>query len=272
MEPTTGLIILGSAIGSKKLVEKILGPTAEYLGEGLKDFTEKSMNNVKRIFINAKEKLGDRIDQPGAVPAKVLKGILQEGPFCEDEIAAEYFGGLLASSKSGIQRDDRGVALIALLSRLTTYQIRSHFIFYQIVKQLFNGEKLFTNKPEDRIVMRAFIPMQEYLESMESSEHEDFSQIIGHVMHGLSREQLIEESFRTGDPDYLSGDWKDVSQSGIIFIPSLLGAELFLWAYGYGNVHTFHFLDPRYHFPIKGNISIPKNAIGTEKKEHPQPK
>ena len=31
MDPGTGLTILGSAIGGAKLVEKLLGPTADYI-------------------------------------------------------------------------------------------------------------------------------------------------------------------------------------------------------------------------------------------------
>ncbi len=41
IDPGTGLTILGSAIGSAKVVEKILGPTSEYIGEQLKEWTEK---------------------------------------------------------------------------------------------------------------------------------------------------------------------------------------------------------------------------------------
>lgn len=261
MEQGTGLIILGSAIGSAKLVEKILGPTAEYLGEGLKEFTEKSINNIKRIFVNAKEKLGDRIDQPGRVSPKVLKGILQEGSFCEDELSAEYFGGVLASSKSNIIRDDRGAAFIALLSRLTTYQIRSHFIFYHVIKQLFNGENLKPNFPEDRIAMETFISINEYIEGMEFSEKENQGEIFVHVMNGLEREFLIEPIFHSGPARRLTEFWKDVKEPGIIFTPSAYGVELFMWGYGYGAVHISKFLNTNIKFPLEAKISIPKNAV-----------
>lgn len=33
IDPGTGLTILGSTIGRAKVVEKILGPTSEYIGE-----------------------------------------------------------------------------------------------------------------------------------------------------------------------------------------------------------------------------------------------
>lgn len=108
MEPGTGLAILGSALGGAKLVEKLLGPTAEYIGSGIQSWTEHRVKNVSDIFRNAQEKLGDRIDQPGAIPPRVLKEVLNEGSFCCDPLTAEYFRGVLASSRSPVSRDDRG--------------------------------------------------------------------------------------------------------------------------------------------------------------------
>src|SRR3990167_4792547 len=102
MDVGTGLALFGSA----KFIEKLLGPTADYLGEGIKDWAKKQKENVGNIFLNAQKKLGDKIETEGMVSPKVLKGILNEGSFCEDFLAVEYFGGVLASSRSGISRDD----------------------------------------------------------------------------------------------------------------------------------------------------------------------
>src|SRR6266404_2227164 len=134
MDANTGLTILGTAIGSKTVVEKLLGPTAEYIGVGLKNWTEKRVNNLARIFENAQKRLGGNLNDPGSVPPRVLKEILAEGSFCDDELSAEYFGGVLASSRSEIPRDDRGAAFARLVSRLTSYQIRTHFLLYAVIK------------------------------------------------------------------------------------------------------------------------------------------
>jgi hypothetical protein len=89
-------------------VEKNLGPTAEYLGGGLRAWTEKRVQNVATIFNKAQEKLGPEIEKAGSVPPRVLKEVLDEGSFCDDELTAEYFGGILASSRTPSGRDDRG--------------------------------------------------------------------------------------------------------------------------------------------------------------------
>lgn len=121
MDTATGLTILGGAVGSAKIVEKLLGPTADYIGLGVKTWTEKRVENVGRIFRIAAEKLGSSIEEKGGIPPKVLKGILEEGSFCDDELSANYLGGVLASSRSSAPRDDRGATYIALIGRLSTW-------------------------------------------------------------------------------------------------------------------------------------------------------
>lgn len=49
MDVGTGLAIFGS----KDIIHKLLGPTADYLGGGLQAFTEKRVQNIKKIFENA---------------------------------------------------------------------------------------------------------------------------------------------------------------------------------------------------------------------------
>jgi hypothetical protein len=55
----------------------------------------------------ARRKLGIRAEQPGSIPARTLQKLLTDGSFVDDEICAEYFGGVLASSRSQTGRDDR---------------------------------------------------------------------------------------------------------------------------------------------------------------------
>jgi hypothetical protein len=127
---------------TKDGIAKLLGPTAEYLGDGLRDFTKRRAENISRIFQKASEKLGNRIETPGEVPPRVLKAVLNEGSFCDDELAAEYFGGVLASSRTEQGRDDRGARIAKILDGLSTYQIRAHYLIYATIKQTFAAANL----------------------------------------------------------------------------------------------------------------------------------
>jgi hypothetical protein len=242
MDPGTGLTVLGTALGSKELVGKILGPTADYLGAGMRDWTERSVKNVGRVFEKAKGRLGDKIDTPGAVPPKVLKGILEEGPFCDDELAAEYFGGVLASSRTEVGRDDRGASFISLIGRLSSYQIRSHFAFYSIIREIYQGSTENIGTSHGRLRLSTFIPFTAYVPAMEFDGRENVPAILSHVMFGLSREALIAEQFMYGTKEVLH--YALANGPGIVFAPSALGVELFLWAHGRNDLLTEDILNP----------------------------
>ncbi|MDO1514552.1 hypothetical protein Q2T41_18005 [Maribacter confluentis] len=259
IDPGTGLTILGSAIGGAKVVEKILGPTADYVGNQIKEWTEKKVNNTSKIFQNAEKKLGAKINEPGKVPPKVLKGILQEGSWCEEELQVEYFGGVLASSRSGISRDDRGAYFVSLVTRLSTYQLRTHYLIYTAVKNHFDGQNLNIGESTDRRKMEIFIPYSTYLKGMDftSEELANFDTLMTHSIWGLNKEELI-ENFSYGPADYLKTKFSDANESGIIIQPSNLGVELFMWAFGYGQKSNNEFFASETEFKTDQKIIIDK--------------
>jgi len=261
VEPGTGLTILGSAIGSAKLVEKILGPTADYIGDGLKHWTHKRVENMKRIFLNAEKKLGDKLEKHGTVPPKILKGILDEGSFCDDELTAEYFGGVLASSRSEISRDDRGASYIHHISLLSAYQIRAHYIIYHIFKKIFNGTKFNPLISTDLDLMKTFIPaITVFAPSMDFSKNENMPIITSHIMFGLKRLYLVAPLILSGASKHLKSHGYNVESEGIIVSPSMLGIELFLWAYGMGNLSLFEYLNSNTSFSSIESINIPEGS------------
>jgi hypothetical protein len=247
------LALLGT---SAPLILKLLGPTADYLGEALRHQTERGMGNLKNIFDSATRKLGDKIETEGTVPPKVIKGILIEGPYCDDSLTAEYFGGVLASSRSGVSRDDRGASLIALLSRLSTYQIRTHYIFYRVIKDLLNGENINPNVEIDKA--ETYIPWDTYGTAMEFSKSENPDILLPHILFGLRKEDLIVGSFIYGGQEFIKDHHSYnviEGEEGIIFTPSVLGIELFLWAHGEANYPLERFFkDYKLQADIKMNI------------------
>ena len=224
MDPGTGLTVLGSAVGGAKVVEKLLGPTADYLGEGLRSWTQRRMANTASVFRKAAAMLGERLNHPGRVHPRVLDRILIEAPVTEDDLAANYLAGVLAASRTEEPRDDRGAALVSLVGRLTTYQIHAHFIFYHTIRDLYLGLDLIPTSPKDRSRSMTFLPLQ--------GLHEVDQDIISHVTWGLFRETLIADGFRTGNAEHLREKFPNAPGEGIVFKPALQGAELFLWAHG----------------------------------------
>ncbi|HHT9159931.1 MAG TPA: hypothetical protein ACFYEH_08710 [Candidatus Brocadiaceae bacterium] len=265
IDPGTGLTILGSAIGGAKVVEKILGPTADYIGGQLKEWTERKVKNTANISKNAEKKLGDKINKDGKVPPKVLKGILEEGAWCEEELQVEYFGGVLASSRSGVSRDDRGAYFVSLISRLSTYQLRSHYLVYQSIKKTFDGQSMNIGEGEDRTKMELFIPFSTYIQAMDFTQEEskNIQNIIIHSIWGLNKEDLIDR-IQYGTLEYIQKRYKDAKVPGIILEPTILGVELFMWAYGQGQRNNNDFFLHEMQFNNDQNIKI-SETIQTKK-------
>jgi hypothetical protein len=179
-----------------------------------------------------------------AVPPRVLRDILNDGSYRDDELTASYYGGILASSRSGIPRDDRGAAFTALLARLTTYQLRAHYILYRTINALYSTTNRNLQSSDGRTACCTFVPMQDYMTAMKPEPGEPLSVFAAHVLFGLQREALIGQEFGFGSHEELKKRFPDADSGGLLFEPFALGIELFLWA--------------------SGNSSLEINAISSE--------
>jgi hypothetical protein len=252
------LVAIGGGLTGGKILEKLLGPTAEYLGQGMLTFAKRRSENIQRIFSNAGKKLGDRIESPGSVPPRVLAGVLNEGSYREDKLDVEYFGGVLASARTSISRDDRAASNVALVSRLTTYQLRSHYILYRTIKRLFNGTNIAVSSPAGRLSLELLIPLSVYSTAMDFSEEEDNWSLLHHAMSGLGHEDLIEKqgTWNGGPIAYsIRPESEDISVT-----PSVRGIELFLAAYGFGHFGVDRFLSSECEIADIAEISIPEGG------------
>lgn len=249
---TLGIGAIAAYLGKDGL-EKLLGPTAEYLGGGLRDLAQKRVETIARIFQTAQRRLGDRVDQAGTVPPKVLKSVLDEGSFASQDIEVEYFGGILASSRTESGRDDRGARLSKLIDRLSSYQLRSHYLIYSTIRAAFSNRNL-SMSFHSRAKMRIFVPLFNYCRAMEFSDQE-FDQIdnlMSHIFFGLQSELLLDGSFQYGDRHTMKSYFSDADDAGFVCQPSALGAELFLWAFGAANKPMDYIFDPSFNCRVDG--------------------
>lgn len=249
--------------GIGEVVHKLLGPTAEYLGDELKTFTQKRIENRDKIFSNAVKKADDKLDRPGQVPPKVLKTIVNEGSYADDTVAVEYFGGVLASSRTEVGRDDRGSRLAKMIDNLSAYQLRSHYLIYSTISELFSNSGNTFNLGANRTRMRFFMPFQDYFQAMAFTQQElDSRQLLPHIFHGLTADELIANAL-FGSQEFLNNTISDIPSDGVICTPSGSGAELLLWAFGHGDKELDFLLTEDFSPQIEGiPISVP-NAVAT---------
>lgn len=263
MDPIS-LTLFSGAIVSHKTIERILGPTADYLGTELQSWVEKRRENVTRIFNKADKLLGDKGDKDGAVPPRVLRQIVEEGSYCEEDLTADYFAGVLASSRTEVSRDDRGAAFAHLISRLTSYEIRAHYILYGTVKKIFDGSGLSPVDPSAPDKLQVCVPMGPFVEAMDFSPREPLEAILAHSVFGLERERLIGGRFAYGDEGGVRWMYPDAKGQNLIFQPIPSGIELFLWAHGAGDVPAANFLKPEVQLSSSASIVLPVGAHATQ--------
>ena len=173
MEPVTtvGLSAIAAYL-AKDGVAKLLGPTADYLGGGLRDITQRRFENIGKVLSNAYKKVGSQLEKPGQVPPRILKAVINEASYCEDPLVLEYFGGVLASSRTESGRDDRGVRLAKVVDNLSAYQIRTHYLLYSTIATLFPSSGKRFDTSDTRMQLQVFLPLQGYAESMMFSQEE----------------------------------------------------------------------------------------------------
>lgn len=252
MDIGTGLAVFGAA----KMVEKLLGPTASYIGEGVRDWAAKRTENVKNIFENAAGKLGDKIEEEGHIPPRVLKEILDEGSYSDDFISVEYFGGVLASSRTGIDWDDRGKYFASLIGRMSTYHLRAHYVFYHVFKREFNGNEFNIGLSTDADNMGVFISMNCFKEAMDLEDEENFYPILQSCISVLVKEDLLGMHHCYGDIDFMKTQYKGATEAGIIVYPSTLGTSLFMWVYNLANEHVQNLINEEFDFEIDKRVNL----------------
>lgn len=224
---------VAAAVGAKLLYD-VCGPTAKYLGGELASYSEVGVCNLKRVFENAARRLQELGKIDGQVPPRVLKEVLAESYYCEDETQACYLGGVLASSKGPVSRDDRAAAYCSLISSLSTYQLRTHFILYSALIHAKQADLKNILSCIQKHGVTVAIRETDYCVAMDFCIDEQPLVIAQHAFVGLEKRGLSEGGIQIVQPYQRNAlDFSDVPFR--YYYPTALGVELFLWGHGVGD-------------------------------------
>ncbi|QFG08096.1 hypothetical protein SEA_PCORAL7_35 [Gordonia phage PCoral7] len=234
----------GESEGTKWLA-RILGPAADELAEGLRRWTSYRVGNTRRIADAASRKVGERA---GKLPERVLYQVLDDGSLVDDELGAEYFGGLLAASVTPEGRDDRAVAWTKLLTQMSSIEIRAHYLLYQQWWILLADER---SGPVDLSPLgdsaTLYVDTSELCARLGEVTGDDGDgpdmTLITHAISALARHELIASmSYGWGSREsFGEQSWKAVDlpfDHGVSVVPSLAGIEL--WGYAHGESWLTH--------------------------------
>ena len=92
--------------------------------------TERIRSRLRNVRHKAAAKSGGAVVRP---PDRVAFKALTEAAITDDEVAADYLGGVLAASGP---ENDEATPIIALIGRLSSYQLRFHYIVYRELHRL----------------------------------------------------------------------------------------------------------------------------------------
>ena len=256
--------LLVTALG-KPIVE----PAAVYLKNILANYSKQMLDNVTSIFKIANNKLKNLPEKNGAISERVLKAVIEEGAMIDDLIAQQYFAGALVGSVSDSdKRDDRGIYYVSLIKRMSSYQLRTHYILYHIVKKLCDSNGMCIGGKEYREELEIFVPYSVYCEAMDFNKQEmqRLGPIVQQTIWGLETDSLIlkDSLFHGGVRNHRSNysTFKDKNiPDGLLFRPSTQGVQLFYWANGQPDLILNNFLKPEYKFDIDSSIIMADGSL-----------
>jgi hypothetical protein len=114
------------------VAQKLFGKTLEEMGDDLNKAYKK---NREKIIEKAAFKIPNPDD--GAQPnLRVARDVLWNGAVTDDEVCAEYFGGLLASSRSVDGKDDSALIYVDCIKALSSKQLHLHYVIYSTIQNL----------------------------------------------------------------------------------------------------------------------------------------
>lgn len=227
-------------------LKKLLGPSAEYLGGEIKDGIAKAQANLGRIFQAAVRTLGDRINDSGAVSPRVLNRICQEGAFVENALAAEYLGGLLASSRHPGGDDDRSLPFFAVIRDMSAYDIHLHYIIYSAMRSAWMPSPSSADNTASTYRRGVFIREDDLAAAMMLAGHPEAKRaVVEECVMNLSRLDLVKHpTTKFGGPEILYRLLEGNNERGLVAAVSDFGTQLYYRVHGITDRGPAGFFEP----------------------------
>ena len=236
---------------SAGLLKRVLGPPADEFGEALRRSVAYRTRNFGKIVQRADAK-AESSPSDGIVSERVAYVLLEEGSLCDDELMAEYLGGLLAGSRSPNGRDDRAVTWSRVITGLSSFQLRAHFLLYREWAARLKGMgNLELNTNLERATTE--FDLTEFEVALIQGSGLDVDGVMVHSIAGLVSASLL------GD-DYAFGESSNLRIGPSFFdrvlrvMPSFTGMELYGWAQGLPGIQPAEFQAKAVPFELENSI------------------
>lgn len=206
------IILTGTSLA---IANKLLGKTAEAISDDFAKLYAKGRDSILNVAIRKTTNINDGRQ----TNLRVARDVFFNGSFTDEAICAEYFGGILASSRSADGKDDSGVYYIDIIKSLSSQQLLSHYITYRILNKLW----LEMPKEKKRPNVGIADELQPYSVYFATMELEKFGLIIDRDFIALNNKGLISDRFEA--QQHKLSDEKMLPYAKIE--PSMLGIQLY---------------------------------------------
>jgi hypothetical protein len=268
-DPVTGAVVLAKAMGSAKgkavsdagsLLSRLLGPAVDAFGAALARSVEYRTRNFGRIASKADRK--SKGNRGGIVNVRAAFVMLEEGALCDNELTAEYLGGVLAGARTPSGQDDRAVSWIKVISGLSALSVRAHYLLYrEWADRLPRQANLGMIDGRRMAMLDVELHEFEYLLNLDLNGH--FGEAANYVVQDLMAASLV-------GPDAACGLRSEVAPNSAFenvlrVQPSMRGCELYGWAQGLAGLHGAEFTAKAEVFDVEPPIPrLEKVAFTTE--------
>ena len=244
----------GEAV-ARSLLARVLGLSADAVGEALRRHPEYRLRNVERILEFADAKSGS-IDEGAIVNPRVADVVLADGSYCDDELTASYLGGLLAGSRTAEGRDDRAASWSKVVTSLSSLQIRAHYLLYRewaARLRIIGVYELGVEAGRSQATMQ--ISSGEFSKLLAGNSEVDEHDGMSHAIGGLTRVGLLDDNVLC-------------NEELVRVTPSIAGLELYGWAQGLPGLSPRSFASRARLFDIAEAIPRPNSVRFPRLPEH----
>jgi hypothetical protein len=129
---TEDIVVTGGVATAAYVAQQLFGKTLAEMGD---DLNKMYKANRDKLLAKAAKKVPDPND--GAKPnLRVARDVIWNGAVTDDEVCAEYFGGLLAASRSEDGKDDSALIYVDCIKALSSKQLHLHFVIYNSLHKI----------------------------------------------------------------------------------------------------------------------------------------
>ena len=228
------------ADGISSFLGSICMPAAEEFGLYLRDRVAIfRITNLHRVISKTQKKIADHQNEISHnISPKLLKSILDESSWADDDAVQELWAGLLSGAILNDERKDDSVIYVNQLKELSTYEARLLDLVY--------SDPRIASTTHPITITREFFQIRNKIEHQLATVFDCSPTPLDHIVEGHSHQDIlsnekdwelalgfIKPQLNSIERHRLIERWEQIARDSIIFHPSPTGLDLYMRCTGY---------------------------------------